>query len=72
MIVSPACLIFYGLALVNASNYTYKDVRYLGYSQILLGLITALIPGYGLVFWALGFGVFHIAYGTMMHFKYDR
>ncbi len=23
MIVSPACLIFYGLALINASNFTY-------------------------------------------------
>lgn len=72
IIVSPSCLIFYGLALVNASNYTFDDIKYLGYAQIVLGLITALIPGYGLIFWALGFGVFHIIYGLMMHYKYDR
>jgi hypothetical protein len=28
--IAPACLIFYGLALVNASKYTLTDVRYLG------------------------------------------
>jgi len=28
--------------------------------------------GYGLEFWALGFGLCHIIYGSMMHFKYDR
>jgi hypothetical protein len=27
--------------------------------------------GYGLVFWALGFGVLHIVYGTIMWFKYE-
>ena len=32
--VSPACLIFYGLALVNASKYTLTDIRYLGYCEI--------------------------------------
>lgn len=72
MIVSPACLIFYGLALVSASNYTYDDVRNLGLAQIVLGLITAFVPGYGLIFWALGFGLLHIIYGTLMHLKYDR
>ncbi len=72
MIVAPACLIFYGLALLNASNFTFEDVKYLGYAEIILGLIAAIITGYGLVFWALGFGVLHIVYGSIMHFKYDR
>ena len=71
-IVSPASLIFYGLALVGASNYTFKDVRYLGICEIVLGLIAACLPGYGLLFWAIGFGVLHIIYGSMMYFKYDR
>ncbi|WP_345949417.1 MULTISPECIES: hypothetical protein [unclassified Mucilaginibacter] len=71
-IVSPACLAFYGLALVGASAYTYHDVRYLGICQIVLGIIAAAMPGYGLLLWAMGFGVLHIIYGTLMYFKYDR
>ena len=64
-------LIFYGLALVNASKYSIGDIRYLGYIEILLGLIATLLPGYGFWLWVLGFGVMHIVYGTWMHFKYD-
>lgn len=64
-------LIFYGLALVNASKYSIGDIRYLGYIQIVLGLIGSLYPGYGFWLWVLGFGVMHIIYGTWMHFKYD-
>jgi hypothetical protein len=64
-------LIFYGLALVNASKYSIGDIRYLGYTEIVLGLICALLPGYGFWLWVIGFGVMHIIYGTYMHFKYD-
>jgi hypothetical protein len=71
-IVSPLCLIFYGMALINASNFTFKDVRYLGLLEIVLGLISAIIPNYGLLFWAIGFGVLHIIYGSIMYLKYDR
>lgn len=71
-IVAPATLIFYGLALVNASNITYKDVQYLGIIDIVLGLLAALLPGYGLLFSAIGFGVLHIVYGSIMYLKYDR
>jgi len=65
-------LIFYGLALVNASKYSIGDIRYLGFIQIILGLIAALFPGYGFWLWVIGFGFMHIAYGTWMHFKYDK
>jgi len=65
-------LIFYGLALVNASKYSIGDIRYLGYIQLVLGLIGARYPGYGFWLWVLGFGFMHIVYGTWMHFKYDR
>jgi hypothetical protein len=34
--------------------------------------MAAFVPGYGLFFWALGFGVLHIIYGSIMWFKYDR
>ncbi|NRD20733.1 hypothetical protein HNV08_11795 [Winogradskyella eckloniae] len=64
-------LIFYGLALVCASKYSIGDIQYLGYIQIILGLIASYYPGYGFWLWAIGFGVMHIIYGTWMHFKYD-
>ncbi|MEB2779730.1 hypothetical protein U3A58_04935 [Algoriphagus sp. C2-6-M1] len=71
-IIAPATLIFYGLGLLNASNYTLNDIKYLGYCQIVLGIISAFFPGYGLILWAIGFGILHIIYGTMMYYKYDR
>lgn len=71
-LIAPITLIFYGLACVNASKYTLRDVRYLGITQIILGLIAIEFSGYGLYFWVLGFGVSHILYGSVMYFKYDR
>ncbi len=71
-IIAAGCLIFYGLSLVAASHYTYGDVKWLGISEIILGLLATLYPGFGLYFWATGFGLLHILYGTIMHFKYDR
>jgi hypothetical protein len=70
--VVPSMLVFYGLALVHASKYTRDDVRSLGLSEITLGLIALFVVGYGLVFWTLGFGVLHIAYGTYMYYKYEK
>ncbi len=71
-IVVPATLIFYGLGLLNASIYTLNDIKYLGYCQLGLGLISAFLPGYGLILWAIGFGVLHVIYGAVMYYKYDR
>lgn len=71
-LVAPATLLFYGLACINASKYTMGDVRYMGLAFVLIGLISTQFIGYGLYFWALGFGVFHILYGALMYFKYDR
>lgn len=71
-IVAPSFLIFYGLALINGSKYTLRDIRYLGIIEVILGLICALFPGYGLVFWAFGFGVMHVLYGSIMYFKYEK
>lgn len=72
LLIAPCCLIFYGLALVNGSKYTLGEVRYLGYLEIILGIFNLWIPGYGLIFWATGFGLLHIIYGTMMWWKYER
>src|SRR5438045_6092700 len=69
--VAPACLVFYGLALVNGSKYTLTDIRYLGYIEIILGLINTQYTGYGLYFWAAGFGILHIIYGVLMWWNYD-
>jgi len=71
-LIAPSCLLFYGLALVNASKYTYTDIRFLGFCEIILGLISMFNVGYGLYFWAFGFGVLHIFYGAIMYFKYER
>jgi len=71
-LIAPACLLFYGLALVNASRYTLGEIRYLGYCELILGIINLWIPGYGLVFWAAGFGGLHIVYGIIMWRKYER
>ena len=68
----PCSLIFYGLALYNASKLTYEEVRSLGIIQIILGLLSAWIAGYALIFWALGFGVVHIVYGIYLHNRYER
>lgn len=71
-LVASSCLIFYGLALINASKYTYTDIRFLGICEVILGLIAMFYIGYGLYFWAIGFGVLHIFYGLIMYFKYER
>ncbi len=71
-LVAPVTLIFYGLALINASKYTFNDIRYLGFCEIVLGLLASYFIGYGLLFWAVGFGVLHIIYGALMYLKYER
>jgi predicted lysophospholipase L1 biosynthesis ABC-type transport system permease subunit len=71
-IIAPSLLIFYGLALMNASANLFDEIRYLAYSEIILGLVAAFNPGYGLLFWAIGFGALHIFYGALMYRKYDR
>jgi len=71
-LIAPGCLIFYGLALVNGSKYTLDEVRYLGYGQIILGIVNCWMMDYGVYFWATGFGLLHIIYGILMWYKYER
>jgi hypothetical protein len=68
----PACLVFYGLALIYASRNLFSEIRYLGFTEIAIGLVAAMLPGYGLIFWAFGFGLMHMVYGAIMYFRYDK
>lgn len=70
--IAPGCLVFYGLSMVAASRFTLMAVRWLGFGMILLGLINMCYLGYGLYFWALGFGVLHIIFGLAVWFRYER
>jgi len=70
--LSSVSLIFYGLALYNAGNFTYKEVKILGVIQIVLGLISACFISWALLIWAAGFGLMHIVYGIYIQVKYKR
>ncbi|WP_405371029.1 hypothetical protein [Nonlabens sp. Asnod2-A12] len=71
-LVAPAMLVFYGLACMNAAQFTLGTVKYLGLSCAILGLINTQYIGYGLYFWTAGFGLCHIIYGAVMYYKYDK
>lgn len=71
-LVAPLTLIFYGLSLFNAGNFTFNEVRILGIVQMTLGLISCYFIGYGLLIWTIGFGLAHVVYGIYMHYKYER
>jgi len=72
LMIAPATLIFYGLGLINASHFTLGEIKNLGIGQLILGIVAAFFPVFGLICWALGFGILHVIYGSMMYFKYDR
>ncbi|WP_022829308.1 hypothetical protein [Sphingobacterium paucimobilis] len=71
-LIASSLLIFYGLALSAASSFTFKEARWLGVMDILLGLLALAFPGYGLWFWATGFGLLHIVYGIIVHQRYEK
>jgi len=71
-LLASATLVFYGLALLNAGKYTLSEVQYLGIFEIILGIFAGIFIQYGLLFWAIGFGLLHIVYGSVMYIKYDR
>lgn len=72
ILIAPSTLLFYGLALYNSSKYTMNEIKYLGLSEIALGLVSAIFLGMGFVFWVIGFGFLHIIYGMVYYFKYER
>jgi len=70
-LIVPCFLIFYGLALVSAGKFTFGEIFYLGILEIITGLVSAFVPGWGLIFWIFGFGILHIVYGLAMYRKYE-
>ena len=71
-LAAAATLIFYGLSLLNASKYLNVEIKYLAISEMILGIVAGLFLNEVMLFWAIGFGVLHILYGSIMYFKYDR
>lgn len=71
-LVAPAMLMFYGLALANASKYAFADLRSLGTFELVLGLVSGLKIEYGLLAWTLGFGMLHVFYGSVIYYKYEK
>lgn len=70
-LIASITLIFYGLALVNASKYTLDEIHYLGLTEIILGIGALIFLSNGIIFWTIGFGICHIIYGSIMYKKYD-
>lgn len=71
-LTAPISLLFYGLGLVSASKYTLDAVRSVGLFFIFLGLLATAFLAYGLLIWALGFGLVHILYGFILYIRYER
>jgi len=71
-LVAPFSLIFYGLALYGAGNSTYRAVKVLGLMEIVLGLVATCFISYGLLCWAIGFGLLHLIYGIYIHYSYEK
>lgn len=71
-LTSSVMLLFYGMALVSASNHTFSSVRYLGYAELVLGLADSFFEGYALLFWAAGFGLLNILFGLLFLATKDK
>jgi hypothetical protein len=72
LFIIPSSLIFYGLSLINAGHFTFRDIKILGFLELLLGLLALVLIDWALYIWAFGFGILHIVYGSMMYFKYEK
>lgn len=65
-------LIFYGLACIAGSPFSFKEFKWLGIGCLILGITSVVFPYYNLIFWGIGFGLFNIGYGLYIHFKYEK
>ena len=71
-LIVPTMLFLYGLGLVNAGYFTFRDIAYLGYLELILGIVSLFFPQWAIQLWITGFGILHIIYGTIMYLKYDK
>jgi len=65
-------LIFYGIALISISSFTYSSTKHLGMCEILVGLSDSFISGHSLFFWMVGFGILHILYGAWFLIFFEK
>ena len=70
--VYAATMIFYGLALVNTSKFTFREVSHLGLSCLAFGIAALFLTEISLYLWAGCFGLCHIIIGFIMYFKYEK
>ena len=71
-LIIPMMLLFYGLGLINAGKYTQYNINYLGITEIVTGLLAMIFIDHSFYFWILGFGVWHILYGAIYYYRYER
>jgi hypothetical protein len=71
-LIPAAMLLFYGIGLVQSAQFTLGEIKNLGFTQLVLGLVAAFFPDFGLICWAMGFGVFHLIYGALMYYRHER
>lgn len=71
-LIHPAMLVFFGLAIINASKYSFTETFFLGLIELALGLTAALWVEGGLLLWAVGFGIITAGYGVIMYLQYER
>ena len=57
-------------ALTEATSPYWRPIKYSLFPP--LGLVCMLLPGWGLLFFAVGFGLGHIGYGLLMYNRYER
>lgn len=68
----PVMLLFYGTGLLNAVNFSHSKLKYLGFGNLILGVIAGFLPPWGFIFWVIGFGILHLVFGGMIYFLDDR
>ncbi len=71
-LTSTFMLVFYGLALINCSHYTTSSIALLGYGELALGIADCFAVNHGILFWFLGFGLWHIVFGIYFTLKNRR
>ncbi|MDQ3021457.1 MAG: hypothetical protein M3R36_12945 [Bacteroidota bacterium] len=71
-LIVSSMLTFYGLALINVSKFTFNEFAQLGIIEICLGIISAFVTIYPLLFWLIGFGILHLIYGAYVYIKYEK
>ncbi len=62
-LILPGSLLFYGLAILGGSRFSFPVSRFLAFGEIVLGFTCLWFPAYGLVCWMAGFGILHILFG---------